>query len=180
MPPGSAVRRSIGVRNHRYHIYSFKARKRRALLYRLKRAITDFAGIPLLVVVLLALAIAYRPQTGGFGDNQAKNAGIEYRVIDGDTIKSNDGMRYRLLGFDTPETHPPRCERERELGQRATNRLKELLSSGDARLIESGRVDRYGRKLAWLTVDNRDVGDILISEGLARAYHGGQRATWCD
>ena len=44
------------------------------------------------------------------------------------------------------------------------------------------RIDRdadvYGRKLRNLAVDGRDVGDVLVSEGLARPYGGGRRG-WC-
>ncbi len=63
--------------------------------------------------------------------------------------------------------------------KRATRRLRELLASGEVRLIESGRRDRYGRSLAHLHVNRRDVGQILINEGLARPYDGGQRLGWC-
>ena len=38
--------------------------------------------------------------------------------------------------------------------------------------------NRYGRKLREVAVDGSDVGDTLISEGLARAYGGGRRS-WC-
>ena len=65
------------------------------------------------------------------------------------------------------------------LGRRATHRLKELLASGEVRVIESGKLDRYGRTLAHLTVNGRDVGGVLIGEGLARPYNGGRRQGWC-
>ncbi|PAP96113.1 thermonuclease family protein [Mesorhizobium wenxiniae] len=39
--------------------------------------------------------------------------------------------------------------------------------------------DRYGRTLATIEVDGRDVGDILIGEGLARPWTG-KRRPWCD
>ena len=38
--------------------------------------------------------------------------------------------------------------------------------------------DVYGRKLREVAVDGSDVGDTLISEGLARACGGGRRS-WC-
>jgi len=38
--------------------------------------------------------------------------------------------------------------------------------------------DRYGRKLRNVAVDDRDVGETLSAEGLARAYGGGRRS-WC-
>ena len=100
-------------------------------------------------------------------------------AVDGDTIRSPAGVRYRLLGFDAPETFQARCDEELALGLKAKERLQELISSGVAVLLESGETDKYGRTLARLTVSNRDVGAILIAEGLARPYSGGKREGWC-
>jgi endonuclease YncB( thermonuclease family) len=102
-----------------------------------------------------------------------------YIVVDGDTIKAPYGVTYRLMGYDTPETRFARCDAERELGLAAKDRLEELLARGEVRVLESGKLDKYGRTLAELTVNGRDVGDILIDEGLARPYQGGKRASWC-
>jgi endonuclease YncB( thermonuclease family) len=40
--------------------------------------------------------------------------------------------------------------------------------------------DRYGRTLAVVLADGRDVAEVLIGEGLAREYHGGRREGWCE
>lgn len=101
-------------------------------------------------------------------------------VVDGDTVKSPYGVTYRLLGFDTPETHFAKCSYERELGLAAKERLGKLLANGEVKVLESGRRDRYGRTLATLTVNGKDVGEILINEGLARPYAGKKRAGWCS
>ncbi|NJM35764.1 MAG: thermonuclease family protein [Rhodomicrobium sp.] len=83
------------------------------------------------------------------------------------------------LGFDTPETRFAKCDAELELGLAAKDRLEELLSTGEVKVIESGKLDKYGRSLAHVTVSGRDVGDILIGEGLARPYRGERRKSWC-
>ena len=101
-----------------------------------------------------------------------------YRVIDGDTIEAPYGVKYRLLGYDTPETYFSKCDAELELGRAATRRL-ELLASGEVRIVETGKTDKYRRALAHLYVNGRDVGAILIGEGLARPYEGGRREGWC-
>ena len=103
-----------------------------------------------------------------------------YRVVDGDTIHAPFGVKYRLLGFDTPEIFHAQCDAELELGQAAKERLEEILASGEVRVIESGRIDKYRRTLAHVEVDGVDVGEILIGEGLARPYKGGKREPWCD
>jgi endonuclease YncB( thermonuclease family) len=100
------------------------------------------------------------------------------RVIDGDTIDV-DGVRIRLLGIDTPETHPPRCRHEAELGARATRRLEALLAEGEFELVANGRdEDRYGRKLRDVVRNGESLGAVLVREGLARPYGSGRRP-WC-
>jgi micrococcal nuclease len=108
------------------------------------------------------------------------------RVVDGDTVDAagpngTDRLRYRLIGFDTPETYYARCDAERALGERATRRLQDLVRGAAVRLAPEGdRRDRYGRGLARLYIDGRDVGPMLIAEGLAVYYSGhDRRIDWC-
>jgi endonuclease YncB( thermonuclease family) len=108
---------------------------------------------------------------GGFGRYNC--------VIDGDTFYSQ-GLKIRIADIDTPETHPPRCEYERELGARATRRLNELLNVGPFELVKLGNrdEDRYGRKLRVVLRNGRSLGDVLVAEGLARTWTG-RRQPWC-
>jgi micrococcal nuclease len=100
-------------------------------------------------------------------------------VVDGDTFRIG-GVKVRIADIDTPETHPARCRREAELGDAATRRLHALLNAGAVTLAPVDRdADRYGRKLRVVAVDGRNVGDMLVAEGLARPYAGGRRAGWC-
>ena len=101
------------------------------------------------------------------------------RVIDGDTIKYG-GLSIRLVGFDTPETYYAKCPAEKERGDAATMRLRQLIrNSGSLQLILRDKRDRYERGLGSVLVDGSNVGDVLISEGLARRYNGGKRRGWC-
>lgn len=103
----------------------------------------------------------------------------EIRVVDGDTIEYK-GINYRITGYDTPETRSAKCKSEKILGDQATQRLSQLIykSSSIELRAENGR-DRYGRSLGQLIIDKQDVGPLLISEGLAKPYGGGQRQSWC-
>lgn len=105
------------------------------------------------------------------------------RVVDGDTVDldclGEGRFRARLTGYDTPETHNPRCAAEAVHGRAATLRLRTMVAN--ARQIQAtlGRWDRYERRLVQLSVDGRDVGQRLIAEGLALPYDGGRRPDWC-
>lgn len=100
-------------------------------------------------------------------------------VVDGDTIKAPYGPTYRILGYDTPETHLAKCEEERALGLRAKARLEQLLDQGEVRVLEKGKLDRYGRTLATVTIDGEDLAKVMIREGLAVPYRGKRRRSWC-
>ncbi len=103
----------------------------------------------------------------------------DYCVIDGDTFTFR-GEKIRIADIDAPETYPPRCESEARLGQQATRRLQELLNAGPFALWQAGvrDEDRYRRKLRTVVRDGRSLGDILVSEGLAREWTG-RRMPWC-
>jgi endonuclease YncB( thermonuclease family) len=101
-------------------------------------------------------------------------------VIDGDTIRIDGAApSVRLVGFNAPETEQGKyaCEAERELGARARSRLRELVKTGDLDFefvacscppgTEGTRSCNYGRKCGMLRSNGRDVGDVLIAEGLA-------------
>jgi endonuclease YncB( thermonuclease family) len=99
-------------------------------------------------------------------------------VVDGDTIWLQ-GRKIRIADIDARETHDPRCASEKELGDRATLRLQQLLNRGSIRLRPADRDrDRYGRLLRVVLVGGESVGDVLIGEGLARPY-AGHRRPWC-
>jgi len=53
----------------------------------------------------------------------------QVEVVDGDTVRIA-GETFRLVGFDAPETYRARCPSERELGNRATFRLRQLVAGG--------------------------------------------------
>lgn len=105
------------------------------------------------------------------------------RVIDGDTVDLRCGagaaFRARLTGYDTPESFEPGCRAEAEAARAATARLRALVAGAATVEARLGGTDRYGRRLVGLGLDGRDVGAVLIGEGLAVPYAGGPRIDWC-
>ncbi|WP_430736765.1 thermonuclease family protein [Roseicyclus salinarum] len=121
----------------------------------------------------------------------------DVRVVDGDTVYvSGIPQRIRLVGFNTPEKFSPSCNRELQLGDQATARLQQLLNTAEQVSFErvacacrpgtEGTDEcNFGRLCGSLYVDDRDVGDVLISEGLAARYQCGRYScppppgNWC-
>ncbi|MBY5767306.1 thermonuclease family protein [Rhizobium leguminosarum] len=101
-----------------------------------------------------------------------------FTITDGDTVHvAGERAGTRLVGYNTPEKFSPQCEYERKLGERASSRLKELVRSPNLQLTkvpcacpagsEGADACNHGRSCGVLKIDGRDVGQILIGEGLA-------------
>ena len=78
------------------------------------------------------------------------------RVHDGDTFSTLQG-KVRLHGVNAPELTEPR-------GEAARRRLAELLASGPITIVPRLE-DIYGRTVADVYVDGRNVADLLRAEG---------------
>ena len=102
----------------------------------------------------------------------------DVRVIDGDTIRVfHKSLNVRLVGFNAPETRRAQCEAERELGARATRRVRDLVRDGNLDFefvacacsfgTEGMPSCNYGRRCGTLKANGRDVGEILVAERLA-------------
>ncbi|MEF9604709.1 thermonuclease family protein [Paracoccus sp. PXZ] len=103
----------------------------------------------------------------------------EIRVWDGDSIRLSAGHQseaVRIFNIDAPEIEG-RCTHESDLARQAKIRLAEIMHGRRVEILRQG-TDRYGRTLAAIRVEGHDVGDILVSEGLARTW-AGRREPWC-
>ncbi len=80
----------------------------------------------------------------------------EIRLIDGDTFAVGS-ERFRIRGINAPETTEAG-------GFSATQRLDLLLHEGPVLVIPYGQ-DTYGRTLAEVYVNNRNVAEVMKEEG---------------
>ena len=113
-----------------------------------------------------------------------------YAVVDGDTLAlwpqhcllSQIGVgclseRLRLYGVDAFESTQTCRDAKGTLwrcGAVATERLRQLVAQPDfACHVDPEFVDRHAREFAVCTAGDRDVGALLVSEGLAFAYGRG-------
>ncbi len=93
------------------------------------------------------------------------------RVVDGDTFKVN-GTTVRLHAIDAPETDQMCGDATSPAwpcGAWVRDKTHEMFEGRMARCIATD-TDRYGRTVAKCSVDGRDVGETLVSKGLAFAY----------
>lgn len=104
--------------------------------------------------------------------------GGEACVADGDTFRLGP-RRIRIEGIDAPELAGA-CEAERRLAAASRERLRDLLSDGPFVMTarRADHRDQYGRELRRLSRGGRQLGPVLVGEGLARDYRGA-KADWC-
>jgi endonuclease YncB( thermonuclease family) len=166
----------------------------------LRRTISRYQLVELFVIIGIILMVwgalslgrvsaALQQAPSGWLDS------VRIEILDGDSIRSGQQV-YRLVGFNTPESgDDAQCERERSLAARATRRLRDLVTGAEIDLrrvpcgwprgTEGTGQCNYGRLCGTLTVRGRDVGTILIAEGLAERYVCGSASCpphkrWCQ
>lgn len=92
--------------------------------------------------------------------------GICTRVIDGDTIEVDNIGRVRLVGINTPETNA--------LGYDTSRRFVEKLCQNQEvslKIDSEKERDNYDRILAVVIIDNKNLNQILLREGLAEVMY---------
>ena len=98
---------------------------------------------------------------------------LENCVVDGDTFWYGK-RKIAIADIVAPSIKQAKCEDERKLGSLAKKRLWEMLNSGEVQVASSD-----GSSSARVTVGGRrSIGDVLLSEGLARRKSSGS-GSWC-
>ncbi len=99
------------------------------------------------------------------------------KCVDGDTAKFIiNGKEYstRFLAIDTPETKHPKKKVE-PYGKEASKYTCDSLKNAKKIVLEydsnSTEEDKYGRKLAWIFVDDELLQEKLINKGYAKVAY---------
>lgn len=99
------------------------------------------------------------------------------RVVDGDTVevaKVRGGTEtIRLLGIDTPEVYGGA-----ECGGKAASSLMKRLATGRVKVKTDRRQpkrDKYGRLLAYISKNGKDLNKVMVARGRAKVYVVGSR-----
>jgi endonuclease YncB( thermonuclease family) len=134
---------------------------------------------------MLGAAVAQKQPTGVTYDTTI------IRVSDGDTIviaapylpqPLKPELAVRIYGVDTPEKgHRAQCASEAQRGEQASQWTKNLVSRGKRFQVTLYTWDKFGgRVLGDIIVDGKSVREGLIAAGLARAYFGDKKQSWCE
>lgn len=93
---------------------------------------------------------------------EPNNTALVARAIDGDTVELDTGERVRYLMVDTPEsTTELEC-----YGENAKTFNRDLVEGKEVTLrYDVEREDRFGRTLAYVTVDGEEVNTLIIERG---------------
>jgi endonuclease YncB( thermonuclease family) len=109
-------------------------------------------------------------------------------IYDGDTFRVNlkgypeiigNRIGIRINGIDTPEMRA-RCEEEKSLARQAKEFAVTQLRRANKVELRNMKRGKYFRIVADVYVDGKDLGTMLVDNGLAVSYDGGHKAKdWC-
>ena len=96
------------------------------------------------------------------------------RVYDGDTVKAvghDIEIKVRLVGIDAPETSKKKREPGQPFGRKAEKYLAGLVLNKIVEIKGYGS-DRYGRILAEIYIDKKNINLEMVKTGHAEIYQG--------
>lgn len=111
---------------------------------------------------------------------------------DGDTITVDvpgvhpffgKNLKVRLRGIDTPELRG-KAQCEKDWGRSAKKLVESELKYAkriDLKINHKNKFDKYGRLLAFVLYDNKDLSEILLKNRMAIRYSGKTKpiVDWC-
>ena len=121
------------------------------------------------LAILSAAAAAAALGACGGGERCGPREAEVARIVDGDTIELVGGERVRYLMIDAPETTsgPGEC-----YGANAVTLNTELVLGKTVELAYDVECqDRFGRTLAYVTVNGREVNALMVERGYACVLH---------
>ena len=100
------------------------------------------------------------------------------KIIDGDTIDAEIDLgfkisirkRIRFLGINAPETRTRDLD-EKQAGLKVKSRLETLFDASEGVFtLKSHGVGKFGRVLGEIFIENTNINELLLNEGLASKY----------
>jgi endonuclease YncB( thermonuclease family) len=109
------------------------------------------------------------------------------RVYDGDTfyahVKGHDPINkkpigIRIRGIDAPEIKDTRPAIQKKAAQAKEFAESQLRRARKIHLYNISMDDKYGRMLATVFCDRKDLARMLVVKKLAKSYDGGKKPNW--
>jgi len=107
--------------------------------------------------------------------------GFVIKVFDGDSVTIGAELQKKIYKFsvrlariDCPELKGCQNNNEKICAKVARDRLKELILNKMVK-IDVKCIEKYGRLLAEIYIDNINISDYLLKENLAIKYDGGSK-----
>lgn len=105
---------------------------------------------------------------GGCGGSPCgESEGKVTRILDGDTVELEDGRKIRYLLVDTPETSDGDCYAENAKTFNSDLVLGKVIDIS----YDVECTDRFGRTLAYVSVDGQEVNTLMIQRGYGCVLH---------
>ncbi len=133
----------------------------------------------LIIWIMIGLLVVFCPRNSYAleGISESEIVTLE-KCVDGDTatFKDQSGTTFktRFLAIDTPETVHPTKEVELYGKEASTYTCTQLTNATEIKLEYdegSSKVDKYGRRLAWIYVDQVLLQEKLIEQGYAKVAY---------
>lgn len=106
---------------------------------------------------------------GGGSSDCGPAQGTVVEVVDGDTIVLSTGEKVRYLMVDSPETTKGHDDC---YGQEAADFNKQMVLDQAVTLkYDKECTDKYGRLLAYVSFEGREVNSLLVERGFACVLH---------
>lgn len=99
-------------------------------------------------------------------DCHVEEVGVCTKVVDGDTIYLDNGKKIRFVGVNTPERGVEGYITSKNFVQKLCLNKKVGIDIDDSKGF-----DRYGRTLAVVIVDGKNINEMLLKEGLAEIMY---------
>ncbi len=89
--------------------------------------------------------------------------------------------KIRLLELDTPEISKPKCKQELDWGIEARDFLNNYIANAQSITFKTDyKKDYFGRILAYIIIDGKDISKLLISNNLGVTYNKNHKMDWCQ
>jgi len=108
-------------------------------------------------------------------DGDTINCDVTYPIIK--KLRAINEQKIRIYGIDTPEIRTKNLD-EKALGYKVRDYVRSIIDGKEVELLLVVDNDKYGRLLAYVFIDDMDLGEHLISIGYAKEYYGGTKQKW--